>query len=117
MFGTILIDVDDFEFDDRLARLRENLEQASKLLDAHGDDQWSGWATRCLGRLRTHDATAFEHILGAFGGKGSFNDVVVLPVNGHVIEPEDVPAVNEQLHRLRIAIREDASALARTLRS
>ncbi len=94
----------------------DHLGQTARLLNGLGDDQWCLWAERCRRKLEVHDAAAFDDILGVFAGMGSFNDLVIMARNGHIVEPEEEPAVNEQLGKLRTRIWEDANFLARELR-
>lgn len=106
----------DSEFDERLARLIANLDETATLLRDHGDTQWLTWATRRRSELETCDAAAFDHVLGAFGGMGSLNDLLILGANGHVVRPEKESTVNDRLDDLRGAIWADATALRHDLR-
>lgn len=112
----MLLDVSDSELENRLARLTEGLEQAAALLEDHGEDHWSGWVTRYRIGLAAHDPAAFNHILGAYGGMGSFNDLLLLPMNGHLVDAGEESAVNERLDTLRTVIWENATALRHDLR-
>lgn len=109
--------MNDSDFDIRLARLIENLSEAATLLRDHGETHWLTWATTCCRELRTYDAAAFDHVLGAFGGMGSLNDLLILRFNGHLVEPEQESAVNHRLSGLRTAIWSDATALRKDLRA
>ena len=75
-----------------------------------------GWVTRWRSELTTYDAAAFDHVLGAFGGMGSLNDLLILGANGHLVRPEEESAVNDRLGDLRGAIWDDTTALRRDLR-
>ncbi|MFL6156093.1 MAG: DUF6966 domain-containing protein, partial [Marmoricola sp.] len=66
--------------------------------------------------LATYDAAAFDHVLGAFGGMGSFNDLLILGYNGHTVEPREETAINHRLSDLRTSIWEDATALRHAVR-
>ncbi len=105
------------DFDARLARLITSLDETVNLLLDHGESHWFGWATSCRTALHDHDAAAFDRVLGAFGGMGSFNDLCILSVNGHAVEPDQESTVNERLTGLRSAIWEDATALRHELRA
>lgn len=107
--------VTDSEFDERLARLIANLEETATLLRQHGETHWLGWVMKCRRELATYDAAAFDHVLGAFGGMGSLNDLLILAANGHVVRPEEEPAVNDRFDALRRAIWDDATALRHDL--
>jgi hypothetical protein len=54
------------------------------------------WAERLAGDLRTiraGDAYGLDHLLQAFGGMGSINDLVIHPVNGHRVDESDFRGV------------------------
>jgi hypothetical protein len=63
------------------------------------------------------DGYGLQHLLGAYGGMGSFSDLVIHPANGHQIDPGDLDAVNDQLRALGEAVWSRASALVRESRS
>ena len=77
----------DVDFHQQLAEPQSSLEQTSALLREHGEQHWSSWAERCRQELNAYDTEAFDHVLGAYGGMGSFNDLLILGVNGHAVEP------------------------------
>ena len=104
------------DFDRQLAELASSLDQVVVLLREHGEDHWLSWAERCRRELEACDAAAFDHLLGGYGGMGSFNDLVILGVNGHLIEPDREHAVNDRLKRLRTAIWTHATALRHEVR-
>ncbi len=107
----------DLDFDARLARLIESLDEIVNLLSTHGESHWITWATSCRAALNDNDAAAFDRVLGAFGGMGSFNDLSILRVNGHAVEPDQESTVNARLTGLRSAIWDDAVALRHELRA
>jgi hypothetical protein len=109
--------VTDSDFDARLARLIRNLNEIADLLRKHGESHWLRWATTCRTELDTHDAAAFDHVLGAFGGMGSLNDLLILGANGHAVGPEEESIVNDRLADLRTAIWDDATVLRHDLRA
>lgn len=102
-------------FDDRWARLVANLELLAGLLGEHGESWWQAWAVRCAGQLSAFDPVAFDRVLGAFGGMGSLEDLMLLPVNGHRVAPGEESAVNDRLSSLRTAVRADATSLRHEL--
>jgi hypothetical protein len=108
--------VSDTDLDRQMATLKSSLDQTIVLLRAHGEHQWLSWAERCQRELDANDSAAFDHVLGAFGGMGSFNDLLILGWNGHLIEPEREAAVNDRLAHLRTAIWTSAKALRRATR-
>jgi hypothetical protein len=108
--------VSDSEFDERLTQLIANLDETATLLRDHGETHWLRWVTACRSELATCDAAAFDHVLGAFGGMGSLNDLLILGANGHLVRPEEESSVNDQLDDLRGAIWDDVSALRHEVR-
>jgi len=108
--------VSNADFDDQLAGLKSSLDQMIALLREHGERHWLSWAESCRHELDAYDAAAFDHILGAYEGMGSFNDLLILGWNGHLVEPEREAAVNDRLGHLRTAIRTGATALRHELR-
>lgn len=107
----------DSDFDTRLACLIRNLEQIADLLRVHRESHWLRWATTSRTELETHDAAAFDRVLGAFGGMGSLNDLLILGANGHAVGPEEESIVNDRLAHLRAAIWDDATILRHGLRA
>jgi hypothetical protein len=63
--------------DRQLQTLLALLDEAVALLDHNGIDQWATWMRRGADGLRASDRAAFEYILGAYGGMGSFTDFQV----------------------------------------
>ena len=111
----MLLSVKQPDFEARLTRLDSSLQQVADLFRGRGEKRWLEWATQCQSELRAHEAGAFGHILNAFGGMGSLNDLLILRINGHVVDPVDETAVNDRLDALRSAIWDDATALRRGL--
>lgn len=99
------------DFDEHLGELKSSLDQVIALLREHGEQHWLSWAERCQRELDANDPVAFGHILGAFGGMGSFNDLLILAGNGHLIESEQEVIVNDRLGHLRTVIWASATAL------
>jgi hypothetical protein len=47
------------------------------------------------------DVNGLSHILRAYGGMGSLNDLVIHPLNGHDLPAQDIEGVNSRLSVLR----------------
>jgi hypothetical protein len=105
------VTVPNTDFDGCLAELKSSLNQAIELLREHREQHWMSWAERCQRELDANDAAAFGHILSAFGGMGSFNDLLILASNGYLIGPDQEASVNDRLEHLRTAIWANARAL------
>jgi len=94
------------------AELSEVLAALETLLRDHGVHHWAEWVARDRGRLAAGDASVTDHLLSAYGGAGSLNDLWICPENGHRIAPDAVEAVNARLARLRAEAFRLAQALA-----
>jgi hypothetical protein len=71
-----------------------------ELLRRYGEHHWAEWVIRDRQRIQDGDAYGIEHLLSAYGGMGSLNDVVIDPRNGHRIAEQDLSAANERLRQL-----------------
>ena len=49
------------------------------LLEEEGETHWVKWMGRAKTRLEDRDYSGIEHLLRAYGGMGSFNDLMVYP--------------------------------------
>jgi hypothetical protein len=50
--------------------------------------------------VRGLDLYGVEHLLSAFGGMGSINDLVIHPMNGHRVIEAEIKVVNDELQTL-----------------
>ena len=53
------------------------LEEAASLLRKHKVDHWANWLERDAQLIRGLDFYGVEHLLSAFGGMGSLNDLAL----------------------------------------
>ena len=53
------------------------LEQLATLLENDGDTHWSLWMRKAQARLLDSDYSGITYLLSAYGGMGSFNDLVL----------------------------------------
>lgn len=58
------------------------LNEIISLLNDDDNSHWEKWMISAKTRLINSDYSGIEHLLGAYGGMGSFNDLVI----GHSIE-------------------------------
>ncbi len=72
--------------DGKLQELCQSIESLVLLLGSAGETHWNNWLQTDLRRLRSGDTYALQHLLQAFGGMGSLNDLVIHPLNGHVLD-------------------------------
>jgi hypothetical protein len=55
--------------------LSEHLREAIAILERHGLEHWASWLRTDEARIRELDLYGLEHLLSAFGGMGSLNDL------------------------------------------
>jgi hypothetical protein len=89
------------------------LEAVASLLRSCGEEHWASWLEKDAVLLSASDFGGIEHFLGAFGGMGSINDLVLHPVNGHRLVESEIAPVNERLQALLSQVGE----LARQIRN
>ena len=76
------------------------LQEVVELLKAHNERRWAFRLEGDLERLREGDTGALEHLLSAYGGMGSFNDLYLCEQNGHNISFGETSSINEHLRSL-----------------
>lgn len=106
-----------WDFDHHYTRLLTSLEEVVLLMSQHGEELWSSRIGELRERLAEHDANALDLLLGYFGGMGSWNDLVIHPLNGHTVEAEELMEVDERLRVLRGDVWQHAHKLRHELRS
>lgn len=89
--------------------LLQLLADAATLLEGVGEEHWAAWLRGDLARLRRGDGYGIEHLLGAYGGMGSINDVVISPHNGHEVSADEGEAATAELRTLLSAIYHSAT--------
>lgn len=87
------------------------LAELVELLERYGEARWADWLAADLRAIRKGDACGLDHLLQAFGGMGSINDLVIHPVNGHRIDAVEIDTVNRRLDALREQIWIEGNAL------
>ena len=65
------------EADRRVARLLADLDEAIGVLRDAGETHWKSWLERDRKRIAVGDPYGLESLLRAFGGMGSFNNLVL----------------------------------------
>ncbi len=99
------------ELDNIRTGLLEDLASAVECLERCGEEQWAVWLARDAERIRDGHVEGLDHLIRAFGGMGSINDLWLSPINGHSIREEDAQQANEVLHALLMRIRRSAKLL------
>ena len=99
----------------KLDELLETLDEIIQLLESDGEQHWSRWMRQSHERLQNSDFSGIEHLLSAYGGMGSFNDLVICQSyeNGKFRWKEGYVEKNEQLNTLRSKAWELADAMRR----
>ena len=101
--------------DDELSELVTVIDELIQLLEADGEEHWSRWMRASRDRLSVSDHSGIEHLLSAYGGMGSFNDLVVCQSyeNGQFHWKEGYVEKNNQLNDLRSKAWELANSIRR----
>ena len=79
------------------------LQSIVDVLSADGEVHWTAWMEQSRVHLEARDYRGVEHLLSAYGGMGSFNDLVIGQRNsGDSFEwTEDAASINNTLDALR----------------
>ncbi len=100
----------------KLDELLRNLDEIIELLDSDGERHWSSWLRHSRERLSNSDHSGIELLLSAYGGMGSFNDLVIGQNNqngqfrwkdGHVETNNRLNELRENAWELADSIRRD----------
>jgi hypothetical protein len=81
-----------------MERYKQTLKAMYLLLSRTGVDGWAEWISK---DIELADENMVEHHLRAYGGMGSFNDVVICTINGHKVTEEHEPWVNNFFQNLQ----------------
>jgi len=87
----------------KLDELLATLDELIQLLESDGEQHWSKWMRQSNTRLSNSDYSGIEHLLSAYGGMGSFNDLVICQSyeNGEFHWKEGDVEINKRLDQLR----------------
>lgn len=102
--------------DDTSQALLEDLRSTVGFLERCGEQHWAAWLARDAERIRGGDVEGLRHLLSAYGGMGSINDLQIDPFNGHSISEEDALRANKELRGLLTNIWQAATELSSQLR-
>jgi hypothetical protein len=84
------------------AKLMALLNDAVAILTQVGETHWSAWLADCHTQIAADAKSGSNHLLTAFGGMGSFNDLWLCQINGHRVLPADESQINAKLDHLRL---------------
>ena len=87
----------------KLDELLKVLEEIIQILESDGEENWSNRMRQSRARLLNSDYSGVEHLLSAFGGTGSFNDLVICQSyeNGQFHWKDGYVEKNNRLDELR----------------
>ncbi len=89
---------------DQQSGLIPALDEAIEILSAVGEDHWRRWLEEGRSMVLAGDPNGTTHLLRAFGGMGSFNDLVLTPDNGHLGGVKSLRASDDRLYDVRDTI-------------
>ena len=89
------------------------LDEASELLQSNDSTSWAEWLRKDAKLIRSLDFFGIKHLRSAFGGMGTFNDIVLVSRGDGDIIGTMLIAENERLAELRTSIYNLATKLAR----
>ncbi|GAB3352031.1 DUF6966 domain-containing protein [Amycolatopsis echigonensis] len=101
---------------DPIGELATDIDALLALFERVDEQHWARWARAVRTDIANGDAHCLSRILGVYGGPGSFNDLVIHPMNGHAVNPDDVANANQQLDSLRTRIHQTACDFQHQLR-
>jgi hypothetical protein len=92
------------------------LDQLATILESDGEQHWRAWMLQAKTRLEQSDYSGIAHLLGAYGGMGSFNDLVLgqTLANGRFAWKAGHNELNKRLGALRSKAWELAQAIKRS---
>ncbi|MEI8021413.1 MAG: hypothetical protein WCH39_24605 [Schlesneria sp.] len=87
--------------------------QAERLLRRYSITDWADTLNRAATLITGSDFSGVDDLFSIFGGMGSFNDIVIHPLNGNPIEDSEIDRVNNDFQSLKTDIYEIVTALRR----
>jgi hypothetical protein len=92
------------------------LSELITLLESDGEVHWARWMRISKSRLEASDFSGITHLLGAYGGMGSFNDLTICQrmKNGKFEWADGHVEKNERLTNMRSKAWELADAIKRS---
>lgn len=98
--------------DDAYDSLLEALDEALGRLRRAGETHWQRWLQRGRDQVASGDANGIDHLLSAFGGMGSFNDLTLSQPGS---DQAWLREADDRLWDLRDSIWRDCKTLKRAL--
>ncbi len=98
-FGVISMTDDEAEV--KRLELVEVLAKTAQLLFKYNEKHWSVFLEESRGLVENRDFHGVERVFGSYGGMGSFNDILIHPINGHLLEESETSSVNKEFQLLK----------------
>lgn len=91
------------------------LQSLIDLLQRDHETYWSKWMSVSKSRIEASDFSGVTHLLGAYGGMGSFNDLILGQgrQRGKIVWKDNHAELNTELSRLRNEAWELATSIKR----
>jgi hypothetical protein len=101
----------------KTTELMKVLDELVALLERDGETKWRAWIQKAQSRLADSDYSGIQVLLGAYGGMGSFNDLVLGQSfeNGIFAWKSGHEQLNNDLEKLREKAWSLATAIKRSL--
>jgi hypothetical protein len=96
-------------------KLIQTLDEIINILQSDDETHWCDWMTKARDRLLHSDYSEVEYLLSAYGGMGSFNDLVICQsaVDGKFKWKDGYKEKNSRLDELRQRAYELANGIKR----
>ena len=93
------------------------LAELISLLNSDDETHWSAWMAEAKRRLEGEDVSGVQHLLSAYGGMGSFNDLILCQDTSHggFRWKEGYEEKNDKLAQLRSSAWELAMAIKQSV--
>ena len=100
----------------KTTELARVLDELATILESAAERHWRAWMLQAKARLEQSDYSGIEYLLGAYGGMGSFNDLVLgqTLANGRFAWKAGHIELNERLDALRSKAWELAQTIKRS---
>ena len=99
--------------DRRLEELLADLDEAIGVLSDAGETRWKSWLERDRARIAAGDPYGVDSLLRAFGGMGSFNDLVLAQPDADPSQVDLLRRADQRLWDLRAQIWQGCRELSR----
>jgi hypothetical protein len=99
--------------DSKQKQLAEKLRDTCSLLCAAGERHWISWMSQSLAQIENGNSAGIVKLLSAYGGMGSFNDLVLSSSDGRFLEDAECQQLNQSLDTLRSELFALATELVR----